>query len=187
MAGAPFQDLSRAERVRLVAGALLRAALIAVGLLAVYYLAPLDQLSGVPLAVSLVVGLIVLTAATAYEVRAIIRARLPAVRAIQAVAAIVPLFLLLFAATYFLMAEADAGNFNTHALSRTDALYFTVTVFSTVGFGDITATSQVARVIVIVQMLLDLIVIGVVIRVFLGAVQRGRGRRDMTQAGDPIT
>ena len=49
--------------------------------------------------------------------------------------------------------------------------------FSTVGFGDITATSQVARVIVIVQMLLDLIVIGVVIRVFLGAVQRGRWRR----------
>ena len=27
------------------------------------------------------------------------------------------------------------------------ALYFTVTVFATVGFGDITATSQVARVV----------------------------------------
>jgi hypothetical protein len=50
-------------------------------------------------------------------------------------------------------------------------MYFTVTVFTTVGFGDITATSQLARALVTVQMLLDLIVIGLVIRVFFGAVQ----------------
>ena len=54
----------------------------------------------------------------------------------------VPLFLLLFAANYFLMAQADLGNFNVDSLTRTDALYFTVTVFATVGFGDITATTK---------------------------------------------
>jgi voltage-gated potassium channel len=48
-----------------------------------------------------------------------------------------------------------------------------VTVFATVGFGDITATSQPARLIVTAQMILDLI-LGLGIRVFLGAVQRGR-------------
>ena len=72
------------------------------------------------------------------------------------------------------MARADPSNFNVHALTRTDSLYFTVTVFATVGFGDITATSQVARLIVTAQMILDLIVLGLGIRVFLGAVQRGR-------------
>ena len=55
-----------------------------------------------------------------------------------------------------------------------DSLYFTVTVFATVGFGDITATSQTGRLIVTAQMILDLIVLGLGIGVFLGAVQRGQ-------------
>jgi hypothetical protein len=49
-----------------------------------------------------------------------------------------------------------------------------VTTFSTVGFGDITATSETARVVVTVQMVLDLLVLGLGIRVFIGAVKRAR-------------
>jgi voltage-gated potassium channel len=75
---------------------------------------------------------------------------------------------------YFLTAQADLNNFNVHSLTRTDALYFTVTVFTTVGFGDIVATTQLARLVVTVQMILDLVVLGLGVRVFLGAVQRGR-------------
>ena len=48
----------------------------------------------------------------------------------------VPLFLVLFAAAYYMMSQSDASNF-TSPLTRSDALYFTVTIFSTVGFGDI--------------------------------------------------
>ena len=109
-----------------------------------------------------------------YQVRAIINASYPAIRAIEALAATAPLFLVLFAAIYFLMAQADLSNFNVQSLTRTDALYFTVTVFTTVGFGDIVATTQVARLVVTVQMILDLVVLGLGVRVFLGAVQRGR-------------
>ena len=58
-----------------------------------------------------------------------------------------PVFLLVFAATYFMMEQANADNFNVDSLTRTDSLYFTVTVFATVGFGDIAAISQVARVV----------------------------------------
>jgi voltage-gated potassium channel len=86
----------------------------------------------------------------------------------------VPLFLLLFASAYFAMARTSPASFSTHSLTRTDALYFTVTAFSTVGFGDITAVSQQARLVVTAQMLLDLLVLGLGIRVFLGAVQRAR-------------
>jgi len=39
------------------------------------------------------------------------------------------------------------ANFGGH-LSHTDGLYFTVTVFSTVGFGDITAKTETARLVV---------------------------------------
>ena len=146
----------KAQRRRLVAIGLLRASATTIVLIAAYYLLPLDRLSGVSLAVSLVVGLLALTAVAAYQVSAIIRHPHSAVRAIEALAITVPLFLLLFAATYFLMAQADAGNFNVHSLTRTDSLYFTITVFATVGFGDISATSQAGRVAVMVQMILDL-------------------------------
>ena len=88
---------------------------------------------------------------------------------------ILPLYLVLFASTYFVMERTSAASF-TEPLTRTDALYFTVTVFSTVGFGDITAKSEVARVVLIVQMLADLALLGVGIRVLVGAVQRGRQR-----------
>ena len=88
-----------------------------------------------------------------------------------------PVFLILFAATYFMMEQANPDDFNVDSLTRTDSLYFTVTVFATVGFGDITATSQVARVVVIAQMILDLLVLGLVVKVFLGAVEKGRGRQ----------
>jgi hypothetical protein len=37
-------------------------------------------------------------------------------------------------------------------LSRTDALYYTITVFSTVGFGDITPRADLARIVTMVQM-----------------------------------
>ena len=139
----PMHGLPAATRRRLIVIGLLRASATTVVLVAAYYLLPLDHLAGVALGVTLAAGLLVLTAVSAYQVRAIIKARYPAIRAIEALAATAPLFLLLFAATYYVMAQADLSNFNVHSLTRTDALYFTVTVFATVGFGDITATTQV--------------------------------------------
>jgi hypothetical protein len=151
---------------------LFRALATAVVLVALYYLLPLDHVKDVPL--TLAVGLVILLAVTAWQLRAIVRAKYPAVRAVVALAVTVPLFVLLFASVYFVMAQASPANFGTHQLTRTDALYFTVTVFSTVGFGDITPVSQSARLVVTAQMILDLLVLGLGIRVFVGAVQLGR-------------
>jgi len=137
------------------------------------YLVPLDRLANVSLAVTLVAGLLILAAVAALQLRAVLRARYPGVRAAVALAATVPLFLLLFASAYYVMARSTPGSFSQH-LTRTDALYFTVTTFTTVGFGDITATSQTARLVVTVQMILDLLALGLGIRVFIGAVKRAR-------------
>jgi voltage-gated potassium channel len=166
--------LPPAERRRLIAVGLVRGLSVMIALTVLYYISPLDHLSWVPLWLSVTVGLLTLTAVTAYQVRAIIRAPHPAARAIGGIMITVPLFLFLFAATYFLMSQADAANFNVPGLTRTDALYFTVTVFATVGFGDITATSQTARVFVTVQMILGLILLGAGVRVFMGAVRLAR-------------
>lgn len=154
-------------------------------LVALYYLLPLDHLASVPLTVLLVAGLLILLVISAGAVREILRAEYPALRAAEALATTVPLFLLLFASAYYVMERASPDSFS-HSLTRTDALYFVVTTFSTVGYGDITATSQSARLVVTAQMLLDLLALGLGIRVFVGAVQVARQQaRPATGPGLP--
>lgn len=166
-----FRAASAHDRRRLVVMALVRSALIAGALLAAYYLVPLDRVVGTETWIVLALALVVLAVVTVLQVRAVLNSSRPGVRAVEGLASTLPLFLLLFAATYYLIAAGDGTAFNVGALSRTDSLYFTVTVFTTVGFGDITATSELTRALVTVQMMLDLIVLGLVIRVFFGAVQ----------------
>ena len=178
MTTAAARPLSRAERRRRLALTLLRSSAMTAVLVTAYYLLPLDRMADVPIGISLVVGLLALATVATYQLRAVIRSRHPALRAVEALSVTAPVFLLLYAAAYFLMAEGDASAFDVPALTRTDALYFTVTIFATVGFGDITATSQAARVLVTVQMILDLILLGVGIRVFTSAVQVGRQNPD---------
>ena len=77
----------------------------------------------------------------------------------------------------FRLARSDPGNFNVQGLDRTDTLYFAVTIFSTVGFGDIVATSTNGRIVVMLtQMVLDLILIGLGVRALTGAIRLGRER-----------
>ena len=96
-------------------------------LVVVYYVLPLDQPWNGNTAVRVLIGLLVFAGIAVWQVRSIATSRYPSMKA--------------FEATF------------TQPLTRTDALYFTVTVFSTVGFGDITAKSEAARVLLIVQML----------------------------------
>jgi hypothetical protein len=156
--------------------AMLRAGASTAALVAVYYALPLNRIDGWVAVAVLVLGLVLLIGLVVYQVRSIIASPYPALRGIQALATSVPLFLLLFAATYVVLATMSAGNFS-EPLTRTDALYFTVTVFATVGFGDITATTQAARLVVTGQMIADLIIIGIAAKVIVGAVQRGRAQR----------
>jgi hypothetical protein len=160
----------------MIVRAVLRALASTIALVAIYYLLPLDQ-SSTPVAVTLlVIGLVAFVGLVAYQIRAITRSSVPVLRAIEALATSVPLFLLLFAATYVVLATISASNFN-QPLTRTDAIYFAVTVFATVGFGDIAATTQAARLVVTAQMLADLVILGLGARIILGAVTRGRQRR----------
>lgn len=163
-----------AARRRLMVSAVVRSLSIVVVLTVAFFILPLKRLATVPFSVIVIGGVVILTAVTIYQVRSIIRARNPVVKAIEALTLTVPLFLLLFASTYFLMSQADADNFNVSGLTRSDTLYFTVTIFTTVGFGDILATSHSARALVTAQMVLDLILIGAVVRIFIEAIRWAR-------------
>ncbi len=155
---------------------LLRAAGSTAVLVAIYYLLPLDNSARWFAIATLVIGLAALIGLVAFQVRAITGSRYPGLRALEALAVTVPLFLLLFASAYLVMAATSARSFS-QPMNHTDALYFTVTVFATVGFGDITATADTARLVVTGQMIIDLIILGLGARVILGAVSRGRQRQ----------
>lgn len=181
-----YEDLPPSARRRLVTLALLRAALTVTVLVAVYYLVPLNRVLDSEATAGLLAGLAAFTAVIAWQIREIARSGNPRLRAIQTLAAGLPLLLLTFALTYTVLARNQPGSFS-EPVNRTDALYFTVTVFSTVGFGDITARSEPARVIVMTQMLVDLVVVSVIVKLVVGAVRVSVQRRATSAPRAPDT
>ena len=171
----------RRREVRVVTVTLLRATASTVALVTIYYLLPLDRTSiGAAVAI-LAAGLAAFVVLVTVQVRLIIRAEHPALRGLGALATSAPLFLLLFAATYFVIGGISANSFS-QPLTRTGALYFTVTVFATVGFGDIVATTELTRVLVIGQMVADIVIVGVGARIIVDAIKHGREQQPVLGA-----
>ena len=183
MDAAAAQGLDRATWRHLYRRALLRPLLTVTALVLLYYALPLDRPRGLPLIVTFTAGFVVLVGLTVWQVSAILRSPYPAVQAVEAVAVAIPLFLLLFAATYHVTSITSPDTF-TQQMSKTSALYFTVTVFATVGFGDITPVTEAARALVLIQMVADLLILGVLVQVFTRAVHLGRARRSNASAAD---
>jgi voltage-gated potassium channel len=153
--------------------------------IALYFVMPLDGRRGWSTVVVLALGLLAFAAVLALQLWQIMRADHPRLRAVQALSTSLPAFVVIFAATYVVMDSGDTQAFSER-LTRIDALYFTITVFSTVGFGDITPTSQPARVVTMVQMVVDVILIGLVAKVLLGAVNAGLRRRQESENPDRL-
>ena len=162
-------------------GALARSSASVVLLVVAYYYAPLDRPLNLATAVLFVTTLLVLGVIVAAEVRGILRSARPRLRAARALLVGVPMFLVAFAAIYIVVDSGQEGAF-TEPLSRTDGLYFAVTIFSTVGFGDIAGRSELARVIVTTQMIIGLLVVGVVARLIVAAVHVAESRH----GGSPL-
>jgi voltage-gated potassium channel len=166
----------RSQSWWLVTMAALRGVLTGSVLVALYYVLPLDSgNTDASAVVKLAFGALVVLGLMTWQLRAITQSGTPGLRALEGLFIAVPLFLILFATTYYVMGQANGSDF-TAPLSKTDALYFTVTIFSTVGFGDITPRAESARLVVSAQMMLDLVILGLGAKVILGAVQRGRDR-----------
>jgi voltage-gated potassium channel len=156
-------------------GMALRSAVMLVLLLVAYYRAPLDRPLTIRSGLLFALVLLVLAIVVVVEVRGILASPRPLQRAIRMLAVGVPTFLVVFASTYCTI-DAHQPDAFSEPLSRTDGLYFTVTTFATVGYGDISPRSELARVLVTVQMLAGLLVVGIVAKVVLGAVRVARER-----------
>lgn len=160
-----------------VVQAIVRPSVTVLVCLVAYFTLPWPRLGGDSVAVSLVGGGLFLVAAAAWNLRRIVRSQSPALQAIEALAVVVPVYILGFAVTYYLAADSWPGAFS-EPLTRMGALYFSLTVLATVGFGDITAVTDGGRALVSLQVAGNLLLLGVGLRIVTRTVGRARRRRD---------
>lgn len=159
---------------RWVAAAILRPLFAATVLLIGYFLLPINQESRWNL-IGLVVGALMLTGFCCWEVWQFRHTRHPVPIALELLTAFAGFYIVCFATTYFLFSDYAPGSFS-EKLTRVDALYFCLTVFTTTGFGDISAVSQDARIAVSAQMATSLVLLGLGVR-FLSVLVSDRVRQ----------
>jgi voltage-gated potassium channel len=166
-------DLNRRQRRRAVIGMMISVALAWALLFGIYYLIPFTDRTGAESLVRLVLGIAFFAGVLAWQLHQVTGAELPGLRAIHALGVAIPLFLLVFAVVYLSLSQSSPTRFS-EPLNHTGALYLVITVFSTVGFGDITPEDDLARIVASIQMLLDLVVLGAVVRLLTTAAKSGR-------------
>ncbi len=177
--GAPpptFGDLTKMQRYRALTRMMVRTMLTVAILITVYAVMSPSDLADGNVGMRLVGALLVFTAVLAMQVFAIIRDPLPELRAGSSMITAVTLLVLMFAMTYATLASANPEWFS-EPLDKSSAIYFTVTILGTVGFGDITAVSHTARWVVTTQMIVDLILVVALGRLLLTAARAGRVRQ----------
>lgn len=144
--------------------------------LVVYSCLPIHGVVELGVALQLLVCVVAFLVVVGRQARAIVVADQPHLRAAEAVVAAIVVLIAMFGYVYLLLSAAEPVSF-TEPLNRPDGVYIAVTVVATVGFGDIAPVSTMARMAVTVQMVLDLAVIGVIVRVLFGAAQRGMAKK----------
>lgn len=121
--------------------------------------------------------LIAAGATTAYlwffarQLKSVYKARYPMLRAMEALILVAVMFLAIFAVVYVMISATNPDAFTEH-LDAFTSYYFALTVLATVGFGDITPATTVARSATMVQMAVDIAFIAVLVRVMGGAAKK---------------
>jgi hypothetical protein len=179
-------DVSPKQVRRLAVVGLFWITLGVAALFAAYFLLPSTRVDQGPDVPWLVVALCVFAAIAALQIPAIVRAPYPIIRAVATMAVLISLYVLIFARVYLSMSLGDPATFN-EPLDTTTALYFTTSVFATVGFGDIVALTNSVRLLVTFQMLLNLAVLGTLIRLVTTAARQGIARRQGQPGPPPIS
>ncbi len=145
-----------------------RLALTGAAMVIFYFVLPFRDVSAADTLLRLVGGILLIVVVIGWQVRSIARSNRPQLRSVEAVGLSFWLLVIVFSVVYVSLSTANPGAFS-EPLNEVGGLYFTMSILATVGFGDISAVSDAARVVVIVQIVLDLLLLGVVVRLLLGA------------------
>ncbi len=153
----PSQPMARRVRRGVLA--------MAVGL-GIYYAAPVGSSPSVTAVVLSVAGILAGMAILVWlvyrQVQRLVRSR-PGDTSVRLEGLVLVVYLIvpMFSLGYFTLADADPSQFDEME-TKTDSLYFTVSTLATVGFGDVHATGQLARALVTLQMVFDLVFVAAV-------------------------
>jgi voltage-gated potassium channel len=163
-----------------------RGLLALAGVLAAYYAVPVgDVPSDWDIALSalgLLAGLGALVFVAVHQVRQLAQYQAgdPGVR-LDVLVLLVLIVVPLFSLGYYAIERGDASQFADLA-TKTDALYFSLSTLATVGFGDVHATGQLARALVSVQIVFDVVFVAAVVSL-LTTQLRARAAERQTRRG----
>lgn len=149
--------------------------------MAIYYAAPIGASPSTTRLVVGIAGMLIGIAVLGWLIVAAIRRQLradPATARIESLLILLYLVVAVFASGYLTLARSMEGSFvGMH--TKTDALYFTVSTVATVGFGDVHASGQLARLLVTIQIVFDLVFVAALVAALSGGVRRRvAARRD---------
>lgn len=147
------------------------------GLLVAYYAIPTDRSANNPFILGLVVtviAVIVLGWAIVGQIRRQLRGDQD-VR-LQTLLILIELSAVVFALGFFWLERTRPGEI-AGLQTKTDSLYFTVTTMATVGYGDVHAAGQIARVLVLVQIAFNVVFVGALVRILSGQARKRAEQR----------
>lgn len=133
------------------------------GLLVVFYLMPVTTRDR-SFAIRFVGSVTLVALVFVWQVKRVIAAESRLFRSLTSLGLAIPLVVVVYAGLYLTLSLDDPAAFS-EVLAKTDALYFTVTTLATVGYGDISPTSDLARIVAMTQMVANVTLIGFSVRI----------------------
>jgi len=138
------------------------------GLLVAYYAFPVEWAGAAPVIVALSIagtvgGVVLVGTMMARELGSVRRGE-PG-RGLRGLSMLLILLVMAASLTFFLINEASPDEFAGLG-TRTDALYFTLTTMTTVGFGDVHAEGQLARALVCLLIVFNVVVVASLVRAY---------------------
>jgi voltage-gated potassium channel len=183
-----FEAAAAEERIprRLLVAAIARVLGVVAVTLVVYLLIPVEG-EGAARAAALAacVGILTILTVFARQISRVSRSRRPVLAAVEALVLVFGLFLCFFALLYVSISTSDPGAF-TQDLDKVAGIYFTTTVLTTVGFGDISPVTDTARILVTLQMVLGAVLIGTAFKALGFSAKRAVTSRNLTNVADKI-
>ena len=177
-----FEAAAAEERIprRLLVAAIARVLGVVAGVLVAYFVIPVEgaeALAGLLACVGIVVILVVF----ARQISRVSRSRRPVLAAVEALVLVFGLFLSFFSLLYVSLSTSNPDAF-TQQVDKVAGIYFTTTVLTTVGFGDISPVSDTARLMVTLQMVLGMVLIGTAFKALGFSAKRAVTSRNVSIA-----
>ena len=141
-----------------------RPVMTGVGLLVAYYAFPARQQENLVIVAELLLtlgGLVLLSVMVVRETMQLQRGE--SQRSTPALVIILMLVVVSFAFAFYVLDQTSPGQV-AGLSTRTDALYFTVSTMTTVGYGDVHAAGQLARVLTVMLIVFNVVVVAALLR-----------------------